>query len=166
MALSSSTSSKGRSCNSTDASRSTICGDCSKELAWKTRPAAATTRRCIKDGESQSSEKESCTRSKTRFPGQGVRPCRQGTEGRARGARRRSSTRARLDLARNRRVAGQGENDRQVPRARLPRARDDRSRARSSREEDGDRHRKRIPAGIRDDSREGKNGGGAEIRGP
>src|ERR1700741_2659993 len=36
-----------------DALRSTICADCWKELAWKIRPVASTTRRCIKMAKSK-----------------------------------------------------------------------------------------------------------------
>src|SRR2546430_5059591 len=48
-----STSSSERSCSSTGGSRWMICADYSRELAWKIPRAAATTLRCIRDGESQ-----------------------------------------------------------------------------------------------------------------
>src|SRR6266550_1934682 len=42
-----------------DALRSTICADCSKELAWKIRPVAATTRRCIKMAKAKTTKRKS-----------------------------------------------------------------------------------------------------------
>src|ERR1700704_1635491 len=55
-----STSSKELSCSSKGALRWTTCAGCSRGLAWKIRPEAATTLRCTKDGESQDNKENHC----------------------------------------------------------------------------------------------------------
>src|SRR3954469_2741402 len=154
-----------------DASRSTICADCWKELAWKIRREAATTLRCTRNGESRKTgsgqweagsgrETEACRKGDIDRAGESE--SEGGGAGDSRADQRR---RARLDLARNSRVSRESKNDRQISWPRVPRSRDHWSRSRSARKENGHRHRERIRAGVRYDPGQGEDTRRAEISG-